>query len=147
MLGETGSSRLFKSAAVPGRGAAARAGRHTGRRRTGRIVDVGDHHVDWAVPGERGQHRGDHGGPFGCRDRPAGTNLHGHPAVPDHDALNLAAGQIRGDPAERAAVKPGHARAPPDGRGDSVDIDTVYDGGSGSAVRWRHGHATREGAS
>ena len=64
-----------------------------------------------------------------------------------HDALNLAAGQIRGDPAERAAVKPGHARAPPDGRGDGVDIDTVYDGGSGSAVRWRHGHATRAGVS
>ena len=82
-----------------------------------------------------------------CRDRPAGTDLHGHPAVPDHDALNLAAGQIRGDPAERAAVKPGHARARPDGRGDGVDIDTVYDGGSGSAVRWRHGHATREGVS
>ena len=65
----------------------------------------------------------------------------------DHDALDLAAGQIGGDPAERAAVKPGHARARPDGRGDGVDIDTVYDGGSGSAVRWRHGHATREGVS
>ena len=49
----------------------------------------------------------------GYRDPPPGPDLHGHPAAADHDALNFAAGQVGGDLAELAAVKPGHARASP----------------------------------
>ena len=88
----------------------------------------------------------DQGGQFRYRDRPLGPDLHGHPAAADHDALNFAARQVGGDLAELAAVKPGHARASPDGGSDGIDIDAVNYCGPGHAVaRWQ-GHATREGA-
>ena len=101
---KTGSPRPFRPA-VPGPHGTGRGLRPAGWRHAGRI-DVGDHHVDRTVPGERGQHRPDQGGQFGKLDRPPGPDLHGHPAAADHDALNFAARQVGGDLAELAAVKP-----------------------------------------
>jgi hypothetical protein len=104
-------------------------------RRKGRVVDVGDCHVDRAVPGERGQRCGDRGGEEGRLGSPGGPNLHPDPAAADYDTANDVSGQIRGDLAVPAAMEPGHARAGLDGRCDSIDVDPfddrVADGAAG----------------
>ncbi|MGP0022039.1 MAG: hypothetical protein ACLPKE_01530 [Streptosporangiaceae bacterium] len=105
------------------------------RRRGGRVVDVADHNVNRAVPDERGQYPGDPGGQFGHGNRPPGPDLHRDPAATDLDAPDDAAGQVRGNRAELAAVQPGHPRARPDGRGHGVDVDAVDDRGIGWAGR------------
>ena len=95
----------------------------------GRIVDVGDHHVDRPAAGQRGQNRSDQGSQQRRLHPPPGPDLHPHPAAADHDALNRAAGQVRGDLSVLAAVQAGHARAVPDGRGHGIDIHPVDDRG------------------
>jgi hypothetical protein len=66
---------------------------------------------------------------IGASTPPPGPDLHPHPAAADHDALNRAAGQVRGDLSVLAAVQAGHARAVPDGRRHGIDIHPVDDRG------------------
>ena len=80
------------------------------------------------------------------RNSPPGPDLHRHPAVPDHHANDLAAGQVGSDLTKRPAVQRGHPHRARDGLGDGVDVDAVDHRKPGHAVVLQEGHDTLEDA-